>query len=90
MIFKQFLIRVILLVILIAFTGLLMVWSFTRDSLVVARFTFTLTWVLMITGLIVYVTKTNRVLKSFMESLRYLDTVWLCWAASRPLQGGVV
>jgi len=75
MIFKQFLIRVILLVILIAFTGLLMVWSFTRDSLVVARFTFTLTWVLMITGLIVYVTKTNRVLKSFMESLRYLDTV---------------
>jgi PAS domain-containing protein len=75
MIFKQFLIRVIVLVILIAFAGLLMVWSFTRESLIVARFTFTLTWLLLIISLITYVTKTNRVLKSFMESLRYLDKV---------------
>jgi two-component system, NtrC family, nitrogen regulation sensor histidine kinase NtrY len=75
MILKHYLIRVIILVILIALAGLLMVWSFTRDSLVMARFTFIMIWLLLIAWLIYYVTKTNRTLKVFMESLRYLDAV---------------
>lgn len=75
MIFKGFLLRVVVLVMLIALTGLLMVWSFTQESLAVARFTFILSWLLLIVVLIVYVTQTNRALKSFMESLRYLDAV---------------
>lgn len=75
MILRQFLIRVIILVILIALAGLLVVWSFTRESLVMARFTFILTWLVLIAWLIYYVTKTNRTLKIFMDSLRYLDKV---------------
>jgi nitrogen fixation/metabolism regulation signal transduction histidine kinase len=75
MILKQFLVRVIILVILIALAGLLIVWSFSREGLVVARFTFTITWMLLIAGLIYYVTKTNRTLTTFIESLRYLDSV---------------
>jgi len=75
MIFRPFLVRVIALVLLIALAGLLVVWSFTRESLVIAKFTFVITWLLLIAWLIYYVTKTNRTLKVFMDSLRYLDKV---------------
>jgi two-component system, NtrC family, nitrogen regulation sensor histidine kinase NtrY len=75
MIFKRFLIRVIILVLLISLSGLLVVWSFTREGLAVARFTFILIWLLLITTLAYYVTQTNRTLKTFMESLKYLDTI---------------
>ncbi len=75
MIFKRFLIRVIILVILIALSGMLIVWSFSREGLMVARFTFTLIWILLVAELIYYVTKTNRTLGTFLESLRYLDAV---------------
>ena len=75
MIFKRFLIRVIILVILIALSGMLVVWAFSREGLMVARFTFALVWILLVAGLIFYVTKTNRTLGTFLESLRYLDAV---------------
>ena len=75
MILKRFLVRVIVLVILIALTGLLVVWSFTQGSLVIARFTFIIAWVGLVTLLISYVTKTNRTLKVFVDSIRYLDKV---------------
>jgi len=75
MILKRFLVTVIILVSLIAIAGLLMVWSFTRESLAIARFTFVITWILLIIWLIYYVNKTNRTLSIFMNSLRYLDSV---------------
>ncbi len=77
MIFKRFLWRVIILVILISLAGLLVVWSFSIEGLAVARFSFIMIWLLLIVGLIYYVTRTNRTLKTFMESLKYLDSVRL-------------
>jgi len=73
--FSRFKITVIVQILLIAITGLLVVWSFTRENLVVARFTFISLWVIVIVYLIHYVTRGNRTLKSFLESVRYLDTV---------------
>ena len=75
MIFKNFLIKVVVLVILIALAGLLALWSFSQENLAVARFTFTITWIILVFVLINYVTRTNRTLKTFVESLRYLDSV---------------
>lgn len=75
MLFRRFTLRVVFLVILIAATGLLMVWSFTRPGLVVARFAFSVIWMILIASLITYVTRTNRTLRTFLESLRYLDSV---------------
>jgi len=75
MIFKRFLLRIIILVALISLSGFLVVWSFSREGLAVARFTFVMIWSLLITRLVYYVNKTNRTLKTFMESLKYLDTI---------------
>lgn len=75
MIFRRFTLRVVSLVVLIAATGLLMVWSFGRPDLAVARFVFAAIWIMLIASLVTYVTRTNRRLRSFLESLRYLDSV---------------
>jgi signal transduction histidine kinase len=75
MIFRRFTIRVIFLVILITLSGMVVVWSFGRPGLLVARLTFLTVWILLIISLITYVTATNRALKSFLDSLRYIDTV---------------
>jgi nitrogen fixation/metabolism regulation signal transduction histidine kinase len=75
MIFRRFTIRVIILVILISLAGMLIVWSFGRPNLAVARLTFIVIWILLIISLITYVTRTNRTLKTFFDSLRYIDTV---------------
>lgn len=75
MIFRRFAIRVILLVILISLAGMIVVWSFTRPNLAMARITFIIIWILLIISLISYVTQTNRTLKMFFDSLRYIDTV---------------
>jgi two-component system, NtrC family, nitrogen regulation sensor histidine kinase NtrY len=75
MIFRRFTIRVIILVILISLAGMVVVWSFNRPNLAVARLTFIIAWILLIISLITYVTRTNRSLKTFFDSLRYIDTV---------------
>jgi two-component system, NtrC family, nitrogen regulation sensor histidine kinase NtrY len=75
MIFKRFLIRVIFLVVLISLSGFLVVWSFSKEGLAVAKFTFIMIWLLLIARLVFYVTSTNRTLRTFMESLKYLDTI---------------
>lgn len=72
--FNRFKITIIIIVILNALTGLLVVWSFTNEHLVVARFTFAILWVILIIVLIHYATRSNSSLKSFIESFRYLDT----------------
>jgi len=75
MIFRRFTTRVILLVILISLAGMLVVWSFNKPNLSVARFSFIVIWIILIISLITYVTHTNRALKTFFDSLRYIDTV---------------
>ncbi|HLO59167.1 MAG TPA: ATP-binding protein [Bacteroidales bacterium] len=75
MILKRFLLHVVLLVVMIALAGLLVVWSFTLENLFIARITFIALWLVLIVWLIYYITKTNRTLKVFMDSLRYLDSV---------------
>jgi two-component system nitrogen regulation sensor histidine kinase NtrY len=75
MIFRRFTIRVIILVILISLAGMLVVWSLNKPNLAVARLTFIIIWILLIMSLITYVTRTNRTLKTFFDSLRYIDTV---------------
>jgi nitrogen fixation/metabolism regulation signal transduction histidine kinase len=75
MIYRRFTIRIVLIVMIIAITGMCVVWSFFKEDLVIARFTFSALWVLSIGYLIYYVNGTNRALKAFLESLRYLDSV---------------
>jgi two-component system nitrogen regulation sensor histidine kinase NtrY len=75
MIFRRFTIRVIILVILISLAGMLVIWSLNKPNLAVARLTFIVIWILLIISLITYVTRTNRTLKTFFDSLRYIDTV---------------
>jgi two-component system nitrogen regulation sensor histidine kinase NtrY len=75
MIFRRFTIRVIILVILISLAGMIVVWSFNKPNLAVARLTFMVAWILLIVSLITYVTRTNRNLKTFFDSLRYIDRV---------------
>ena len=75
MAFNKFTLLVLLQVVLIAVTGLIMVWSFYQSHLMVARVTFTLIWIGQITGLLSYVTRTNRSLSIFLDSLRASDYV---------------
>ena len=75
MIYKRFTIRIVIIVLIIAFTGLCMVWSYITENLVIARFTFSALWLLSIGYLIYYVNSSNRALKVFLESIRYLDAV---------------
>ena len=73
--FNKFTFTVLFVVLLIAATSFLMIWSFEKDYLVVAKFTFSAIWLLEILYLIHYVTKTNRSLNVFLESLRGADFV---------------
>jgi nitrogen fixation/metabolism regulation signal transduction histidine kinase len=75
MAFNKFSLTVLFLVLLIAGTSFLMIWSFDKDYLVVAKFTFTLLWILEIAYLLYYVTKTNRSLNIFLEALKSSDFV---------------
>lgn len=75
MIFRRFTIRVTILVILISLAGMVIVWSFNKPNLAVARMTFIFIWIILIVSMITYVTHTNRTLKTFFDSLRYIDTV---------------
>jgi nitrogen fixation/metabolism regulation signal transduction histidine kinase len=72
---ERFRIRIIVQVILIAVAGLLVVWSFAMEGLVVARFTFLAVWILLIVYLIHFVNRSSRTLQSFLESVRYLDKI---------------
>jgi len=75
MAFNKFTLAVLLQVVLIAATGLLMVWSYYQSHLVVARLTFTLIWIGEVGWLLYYVTRTNRSLTIFLESLKGSDFV---------------
>ncbi len=75
MIFRRFTIRVVILIVLISLSGMLVLWSFYNPHLAVARFSFIILWVLLIVSLIVYVNKTNRTLKSFLDSIKSMDEV---------------
>lgn len=75
MILNRFNIRVTLLALAISIAGFLAVGSFFREHLWVTRFTLVLFWLLLLYTLIRYVTRTNRKLNVFLESLRFLDNI---------------
>lgn len=73
--FNRFTFTVLIVVLVIAGTSLLMAWSYQNELLVVAKFTFTLLWGLEIAYLLHFVTRTNRSLRAFLESLHASDFV---------------
>ena len=75
MIFNRFSVNVIIQVILLALSTLFVIWSFYQDYLIVAKFTFVVVWIIQVIILIYYVNRTNRTLKRFLESVKYMDTI---------------
>jgi len=75
MAYNRFGLKVTLLSGLITATAFLLAWSFHRDYLTIARFTFAGLLVAEVFGLVHYVSKTNRSLYQFLHSLRYLDNI---------------
>ena len=75
MITKSFRLTVIVLVIFIALAGMLAIWAFSKENLMVTKFTFTALWIVLIIYLIYYINHSNQALKTFLESVRHLDKV---------------
>lgn len=75
MVYNRFSIVVIFQILLITLTGFVVVWSFTKDYLIVARLTFIVLWILQIFILIQYVNKTNRTLTTFLEAIKHSDFI---------------
>ncbi|MFC2121511.1 PAS domain-containing sensor histidine kinase [Bacteroidota bacterium] len=75
MVYNRFSIVVAIQVLLISLTGFIIAWAFSKDYLIVARFTIILLWILQILYLIHYVNKTNRTLRIFLEAIRHSDSI---------------
>lgn len=73
MVFNRFFRIVIIQTILIAITGTFFLWSLMQDYLFITIFTIGVIWILQIISLIRYLTKTNRGLINFLQSVKYLD-----------------
>ena len=73
--YNRFGLKVILLSGLITATAFVLAWSFHRDYLTIARFTFAALLLAEVFALVHYVSKTNRSLNQFLHSLRYLDNI---------------
>jgi nitrogen fixation/metabolism regulation signal transduction histidine kinase len=71
--YNKFLLSVVFQVVLIGATSFLIVWSFHQEHLVVARFTFSVLWLIELAYLIYFVTRSNRRLQIFLESLKASD-----------------
>lgn len=71
---NRFSANVTVLTILVSVTGSLFFWSLTQDNLVIAKFSIAVIWVLMVAGLIHYLSRTNRGLSNFLQTVRTLDT----------------
>jgi len=75
MVYNRFSIVVSIQILLITLTGFVVVWSFTRDYLIVSRLTFIVLWLLQIYILIRYANKTNRTLRTFLEAIKHSDFI---------------
>jgi nitrogen fixation/metabolism regulation signal transduction histidine kinase len=73
MAFNRFFRFVILQAILLAVTGTFFLWTLTQDYLLITKFTLGFIWVLQIILLIHYLTRTNRGLDNFLQSVKHLD-----------------
>jgi len=74
---NRFTLSVVFQSILLALSGAVAAFIFTRDHLLITKAFFLLLWVLQIITLIWYVNKTNRELENFLLSLKYMDKVLL-------------
>ena len=74
MVFNRFFRIVILQAVLLAISGTFFLWSLVQDYLIIAKFTIGVIWVLQITLLIYYLSRTNRGLDNFLKSVKHLDS----------------
>ena len=74
MVFNRFFRIVIVQAVLLAISGTFFLWSLMQDYLIITKFTIGIIWVLQITLLIYYLTRTNRGLDNFLQSVKYLDS----------------
>lgn len=74
MVFNRFFRIVILQAVLLAVTGTLFLWALMQDYLLITKFTLGVIWFLQITLLIHYLTRTNRGLNNFLQSVKHLDS----------------
>jgi nitrogen fixation/metabolism regulation signal transduction histidine kinase len=73
MAFNRFFRFVILQAILLAVTGTFFLWTLRQDYLLITKFTLGFIWVLQIILLIHYLSRTNRGLDNFLQSVKHLD-----------------
>ena len=73
MAFNRFFRVVILQAILLAVTGTIFLWTLMQDYLIITKFTVGIIWLLQIILLIHYLTRTNRGLDNFLQSVKHLD-----------------
>jgi nitrogen fixation/metabolism regulation signal transduction histidine kinase len=73
MVFNRFFRDVIAQAVLLAVTGTFFLWTLMQDYLIITKFTMGIIWVLEIILLIHYLTRTNRGLANFLQSVKYLD-----------------
>lgn len=74
MVFNRFFRIVIVQAVLLAISGTFFLWVLIQDYLIVTKFTIGIIWVLQITLLIYYLTRTNRGLNNFLQSVKHLDS----------------
>lgn len=74
MVFNRFFRIVIVQAVLLAVSGTFFLWALIQDYLIVTKFTIGIIWVLQITLLIYYLTRTNRGLNNFLQSVKHLDS----------------
>ncbi len=75
MIYNRFTIKIITRVLLITLTCFLFTWVIRQEHLIITRFAVVLFLIFQTYSLIFYINKTNRKLKFFLQSLRYMDSV---------------
>jgi two-component system, NtrC family, nitrogen regulation sensor histidine kinase NtrY len=74
MVFNRFFRIVIVQAVLLAISGTFFLWALIQDYLIITKFTIGIIWVLQITYLIYYLTRTNRGLINFLQSVKHLDS----------------
>jgi len=76
MVFNRFGWVTALLAVLLALTGLALMWVILKEQyLIITRVSLALLWLALLLSLIRYVQRTNRDLKRFLQNLRYLDNM---------------
>ncbi len=72
---NRFKIRIIIQSVLIAILGYLTVDYLVTEHLWITRITIFLAWIFLLASMINYVSRTNRMLNAFLDSVKYLDMI---------------